>query len=51
MPIRPATPADAAALCALYNPYILNSTISFEELPVTPGEMARRLTEVQASLP
>jgi len=46
--IRPATQDDAAALCAIYNPYIAGTTISFEEEPVSPADMARRIAEVQA---
>jgi phosphinothricin acetyltransferase len=50
--IRSATVTDAEAIAAIYNPYVLNSTISFEEEPVTPTEMARRISEVlDASLP
>ena len=38
--IREATPDDAAAICAIYNPYIEYTTISFEEKPVTVADMA-----------
>lgn len=41
--IRPATPADAASICSIYNPYIINSTISFEEEPVSEAAMAARI--------
>jgi phosphinothricin acetyltransferase len=47
--IRPATPEDAAAFCAIYNPYIAGTTISFEEAPVTAADMARRIADVQAA--
>lgn len=47
--IRPATLEDAAAICAIYNPYIATTTISFEEQPVTPQDMAQRIAEVQAA--
>ena len=40
--IRPATPADAAAIAALYNWYIANTVITFEVDPVPAAEMARR---------
>lgn len=46
--IRPATPEDAAAICAIYNPYVATTTISFEEEPVDCGDMARRIADVQA---
>lgn len=45
--IRPATPADAAAMAAIYNPYVLDSTISFEEEAVTVEDMVARLEKVQ----
>lgn len=49
IPIRPATPEDAAAICAIYNHYIATTTISFEEEPVSAGEMAQRVADVQAA--
>lgn len=44
--IRPATFADAEAICAIYNPYVLDSSISFEEQAVHPDEMANRIRDV-----
>ena len=41
--IRPATPADASAICSIYNHYIENTVITFEEEPVTVEEMAERI--------
>ena len=50
--IRPARTADAGAICAIYNHYILNTTISFEEEPVSPAEIAQRIANVaDANLP
>ncbi len=50
--IRPATPVDAAAICAIYNPYVAATTISFEEDPVADGDMAQRIADVgTAGLP
>src|SRR6185503_4800818 len=50
--IRDATPGDAEQIAAIYNHFILTSTITFEEETVTAAEMARRVTEVQSgSLP
>ena len=49
--IRPALPSDAAALCAIYNPYVAATTISFEESPVAEADMARRIGDVTARLP
>lgn len=50
--IRPAVASDAAALAAIYNPYIEKTVITFEEQPITPAEVAQRVEEVRAaSLP
>lgn len=46
--IREATPADAAAICDIYNPYIEYTTISFEEQPVSVADMAERIASTQA---
>lgn len=46
--IRPATLDDAAHICAIYNPYVNTTTISFEEAPVNEAEMAGRITDVSA---
>lgn len=40
--IRPATVADAAACAAIYAPSVEGS-VSFEEVPPDPAEMARRI--------
>ena len=50
--IRPASPDDAAAIAHIYNHYIRNTTITFEEQPVSAAEIASRINEVtSASLP
>ena len=50
--IRPALPADAEAITGIYNYYILNTVITFEELVITSQDITRRLDEVYAaSLP
>jgi len=41
--IRDANIKDAAAICDIYNPYVLNSTISFETESVTETEMTSRI--------
>ena len=46
MIIRPATQDDAAAICAIYNHYVATTTISFEEEPVAPADMAQRIVDV-----
>jgi len=45
--IRPATAADATAIAAIYNPYVLDTTISFEEQAVSTEDMAERIAKVQ----
>jgi L-amino acid N-acyltransferase YncA len=42
--VRIANEADADAIAAIYEPYVRDTAISFEEVPPTPSEMARRLT-------
>jgi len=52
MIVRPALAADAAAIASIYNHYILTTTISFEEEPVTQDEIAKRMAAVaSAGLP
>ena len=43
--IRAATESDAAALAEIYNPYILETTITFEEAAISPSDMATRIAE------
>ena len=43
--IRPAAAADAAAIAALYAPYVAGTTISFEEQAPDADEMRRRMLE------
>jgi phosphinothricin acetyltransferase len=42
--IRPASPADAAAIAAIYNHYITETIVTFEEEPLSVDEMSRRIT-------
>ncbi len=49
--IRDAVSDDAQAICAIYNPYIENTVITFEEQPVAVEEMRARVREVTASHP
>lgn len=46
--IRDATPADAAAIAALYNVHVLGTDVTFELDAVTDVTMAARFAEVQA---
>ncbi len=45
--LRPATPEDAAALARVYNHYIENTVVTFEETPVSPADMTSRLSEIR----
>ena len=47
--IRHASDADAAAVAAIYNPYVLSTAISFEEQPVSTHEIAHRMKQVLES--
>ena len=50
--VRPASASDAHALARIYNYYIENTVITFEEEPVSPQIMATRVAEIQnAHLP
>ena len=49
--IRPVTKADAAQIAAIYNHYVNETIITFEEEPIGKAEMARRIKEVSADLP
>jgi phosphinothricin acetyltransferase len=51
MMIRDATPDDAQRLAEIYNYYILNSTATFEEDPLTEGQMADRIEAVTKTYP
>jgi L-amino acid N-acyltransferase YncA len=47
--IRPAQPADAEIIAGIYNHYVHNTVITFEEEPVSAPVMAARMAEVQAT--
>ncbi len=49
--IRNATLGDAAAICNIYNHYVLHTIITFEEEPVTEEDMAQRITTISADYP
>lgn len=49
--IRAVTSRDAEAIAALYNPYILETEISFESDPVDGAEINRRITRITAAYP
>ena len=49
--LRPVAPSDAQALADIYNPYIRDTIITFEEEPVTAEEMASRIAKVTGAYP
>ena len=49
--IRQALSSDAAQICAIYNPYVAHSHITFEEEPVGADTMAERMEAVLPALP
>lgn len=51
MLIRLATPADAAAIAAIYAPYVRETAACFEVEPPDHAEMARRVKEVGQTHP
>jgi L-amino acid N-acyltransferase YncA len=49
--IRACAIADAAEIAAIYNHYVRETVVTFEETPVSAGEMARRIADVGARFP
>jgi phosphinothricin acetyltransferase len=49
--IRPVSPRDAASICGIYNYYIENTVITFEEEPVSVESMEARIKTVAAKYP
>jgi len=49
--IRPVRVEDATALAAIYNPYIRETVITFEEEVISADEMASRIAKVTADYP
>ncbi len=47
--LRPATIADAGAIAGIYNHYVLNTIVTFEEEAVPEAEMAGRIKETLAA--
>lgn len=47
--MRDASTNDAPAIAAIYNHFVLNTSISFEEQAVPASEMAQRIADVQAT--
>ena len=50
--IRPAAISDAESIAGIYNYYVTDTIVTFEEEPVSSSEIAQRMEEVRsASLP
>lgn len=49
--IRTTTSADAPAICVIYNHYVTDTIVTFEEQPVTAAEMRSRMDAVLEKLP
>ncbi|MBQ8423320.1 MAG: GNAT family N-acetyltransferase [Coprobacter sp.] len=51
MKIRPATSHDVQAIADIYNEYIVHSTATFDETPLSYGAMAERISEISSAYP
>lgn len=49
MQVRPVAPGDAAALARIYNYYVAESIVTFEEAQVPTDDMQRRIAETAAA--
>ena len=49
--IRDCTDADVPRICDIYNHYIRETVVTFEETPLPVAEMARRIAEVRKRFP
>ena len=49
--IRPVTVDDAVRICEIYNPYALQTIVTFEESPVAPDEMRERIRKTLQGFP
>lgn len=49
--LRPCTSADAAQICDIYNYYVRETVVTFEESPVLEADMAKRIADVMPQLP
>jgi phosphinothricin acetyltransferase len=49
--LRAVTPRDAAAIAGIYNYYVKNTVITFEEQPVSIGEMEERIRTITLQYP
>jgi phosphinothricin acetyltransferase len=49
--IRPVRIEDARVISEIYNYYVEHTVITFEEIPVSPGEMEDRIRNITAGYP
>ncbi len=49
--IRQVKPTDAHLVCEIYNYHVINTTVTFEEIPVTAEEMKKRILAVTSKFP
>jgi phosphinothricin acetyltransferase len=49
--LRHCAPSDAAQICDIYNYYVRETVVTFEESAVLEDEMARRIADITARLP
>ncbi|NLJ10938.1 MAG: GNAT family N-acetyltransferase, partial [Treponema sp.] len=49
--IRTVSSGDAASIARFYNYYVQNTTVTFEEEPVSEREMARRIDDITGQYP
>jgi phosphinothricin acetyltransferase len=49
--IRPVTANDASALCGIYNYYIVNTVVTFEEEELSPPVMETRIRNITGKYP
>lgn len=48
---RECLPRDAQAICAIYNPYVAQTAVTFEEIAVSSRQMKRRIADVTRRFP
>lgn len=49
--IRPVKSEDAKAICGIYNHYVRETVITFEEMPVSIRDMTGRIEQISAKYP
>jgi L-amino acid N-acyltransferase YncA len=49
--IRRAIPQDATAIAEIYNFYVTNSVITFDEVPISPSDILTQIEKYDDSLP